>query len=102
MNVGDEKKINGKIIQKISRTICAIANNGPNSDGKIIIGVADKDNDAKIIEEIDKITPKIVGSRYVVGVNREANRIGISIESYVKKIGSSRISVGEMGSEIGV
>ena len=86
MDVGDKKKINGKIIQKISRTICAIANNGPNEDGKIIIGVADKDNDAKTIEEVDKITPKIVGSRYVVGVNREANRIGISIESYVKKI----------------
>ena len=40
----------------------------------------------KKIGETDKISPKIVGSRYVVGVKREANRIGISIESYVRKI----------------
>jgi hypothetical protein len=86
MDVGDTKKINDKIIQKISRTICAIANNGPNRDGKIIIGVADNDDDAKKIGETDKISPKIVGSRYVVGVKREADRIGIPIESYVRKI----------------
>lgn len=70
------------IIEKVVNTICAIANNGAGREGKIIIGVTDKDEDARRIEEIDGITPNSVGVRYVVGVNREAVRLGKTTEGY--------------------
>jgi hypothetical protein len=81
--------VDENIIDKVVKTICAIANNGPESVGKIIIGVTDKDNDAARIQEIDKIDPKKIGKRFVVGVNREAKRLGITlgitVEQYFSK-----------------
>lgn len=78
--------IDANVLAKIINTICAIANNGPESSGKIIIGVTDKDSDADRVMQIDAITPRKVGRKYVVGVDREARRIGISLEKYVSKI----------------
>lgn len=86
MNVGQDPKINNEVVQKIARTICAISNNGPSRDGKIVIGVADKESDARKIQETDKITPKQVGDRYVVGVDREAKKLRLTVESYIRKL----------------
>ncbi len=71
------------VIEKVIRTICAVANNGPNRIGKIVIGVTDKSSDAQRITELDKITPKKVGSRFVVGVKREAIAQNKSLEDYL-------------------
>jgi predicted HTH transcriptional regulator len=62
--------VDENIIDKIVKTICAIANNGPEAVGKIIIGVTDKDNDTAMIQEIDKIDQKKIGKLFVVSVNR--------------------------------
>jgi Protein of unknown function DUF262 len=79
-------KLNGgidpDIIERVVKTICAIANNGPKSVGKILIGVCDKETDADRVREIDRIEPKKVGSRFVVGVNREAVRLNVPLEKY--------------------
>lgn len=72
------------MLDKILRTICAIANNGPTSAGKILIGVADKESDAKRVLEIDGVEGKVIGKRTVVGVCREAKRLGKSMEDYVR------------------
>ncbi|MCA1299808.1 GmrSD restriction endonuclease domain-containing protein [Stappia indica] len=84
------------MLDKILRTICAIANNGPNSAGKILIGVADKEADIKRASEIDGVAGKVIGKRTVVGVCREAKRLGKSMEDYVQivvnHIKSSNIS----------
>ncbi len=73
------------IIDKVVKTICAIANIGPNSTGKVLIGVTNKTSDAELIKKIDGIEPKKIGKRFVVGVNREAKRLKISIEDYFSK-----------------
>ncbi|GER17414.1 GmrSD restriction endonuclease domain-containing protein [Variovorax boronicumulans] len=73
------------MIHKIVCTICAIANNGHGRVGKIILGVTDKDADAVRVRELDKIEPKKIGRRYVVGVEREAKVLGISMEKYISK-----------------
>ena len=73
------------MIEKVVKTICAIANNGPGVGGKIIIGVTDKDADAQRIREQDQIEPKKVGKRWVVGVSREARRLKLSTEQYYAK-----------------
>lgn len=70
------------IIEKIVKTICAIANNGPKSVGKILIGVCDTEKDATRVKEIDHVEPKKVGSRFIVGVTREASRLNYSLEKY--------------------
>jgi len=83
---GKERNIDLNIINKVCKTICAIANNGPKRGGKIFIGVADKQSDVdKIIELDNKITPKKIGQRSVVGVRREAIFLSITIQEYVSK-----------------
>lgn len=72
------------MLDKILRTICAIANNGPTSAGKILIGVADNEEDAKRATEIDGVVGKVIGKRAVVGVCREAKRLGKTMEDYVQ------------------
>lgn len=74
------------MLDKILRTVCAIANNGPKSAGKILIGVADKDADIKRVAEIDGVVGKAIGKKTVVGVCREAKRLGKSMEDYVQLV----------------
>ncbi len=74
-----------QVIEKVVKTICAIANIGPKSTGKILIGVSDKESDAARVKKIDKIEAKKIGKRFVVGVSREAKRLGISTEKYFSK-----------------
>jgi Protein of unknown function DUF262/Putative DNA-binding domain len=73
------------LIAKVIRTIAAIANNGPEREGKIIVGVADDESDATKISKLDKITPIKVSKKQVVGVAREANLLGLTAESYFSK-----------------
>lgn len=72
-------------IPQVVNTICAIANNGRNRSGTIIIGVADKDADAARIRTLDQIESRKVGSRHVVGIRREADRLGLKPETYFTK-----------------
>lgn len=84
------------MIAKVAQTIGAIANNGPNAGGKILIGVTDRPAHAKRVQEIDGTQPHKIGKRFVVGVNREAVRLGLTVEQYftmwkdgIKKAGLS-------------
>lgn len=72
--------------ERIIQTIAAIANNGPNVSGKIILGVADKTNDVERIVKLDQIQPRTVGKRTVVGITREAKALGKSVEEYFQLI----------------
>lgn len=83
--LSDGREEDVQLLDKVIKTICAIANIGPASIGKIIIGITDKKSDSDRIKKIDKIEPKKVGKRYVVGVNREAKQLGISVEKYFSK-----------------
>lgn len=80
-----KRAVDEGMIEKVVTTICAIANNGKGRVGKIIIGVTDKDADAERVGEIDKLEPKRIGRRYVVGVEREARFLGISLEDYISR-----------------
>ncbi|HVI54520.1 MAG TPA: DUF262 domain-containing protein [Luteibacter sp.] len=80
-----KRRIDDGVREKVLKTICAIANNGAGCSGKIIVGVTDKDADAQRIKEMFAIEPKKVGRRWIVGVDREAKALGISIEDYYAK-----------------
>jgi predicted HTH transcriptional regulator len=77
--------VDPNIIDKVVKTICAIANIGPKSSGKLLIGITDKKADADRAKTIDSVEPKKIGKRFVVGVNREAKRMGITTEQYFSK-----------------
>jgi hypothetical protein len=86
VNLNDKRDINQDLIERIFQTATAIANNGPHNVGKIMIGVTDKDSDAKRISELDNIEPHKVGKRFIVGINREAVALGISVDKYVSTL----------------
>jgi len=85
LSLSDQRNIDDQLIDKVMKTIVAIANNGVNRVGKVIIGVTDKDADANRIKLLDNIEPKKVGKRFVVGVTREAKVLGLSVENYLSK-----------------
>jgi hypothetical protein len=80
--LGLSRAVDQQLIDKVLNTICAIANNGPNKTGKVLIGVTDKDADATRVAELDGIAPRRIGKRHVVGVLREAKVLGLSTEDY--------------------
>lgn len=86
IQLSDERKEDENLPEKIINTICAIANVGPDADGFIFIGVADKKADADRIQEIDGVEATLVGNRYIVGVEREFALLGLQEEQYVNKI----------------
>jgi len=96
LSLDDGRAINTDLLDRIVSTACAIANNGAERAGRILIGVADKEDDIKRIVELDKVQPRMVGDRGVVGVAREAKALGISLEDYHgilrKHIGSANLS----------
>lgn len=83
LTLADKRTPDHNVIQKVICTICAIANNGPNRMGKVVIGVTDKPADVDRIIELDKILPKKVGKRFMVGVRREAIALGKTVEDYL-------------------
>jgi hypothetical protein len=86
-DLGDSRAYNTILLSKIVNTICGIANIGPDADGFVFIGIADKRADAEKIELIDSIqTVAIVENRYVVGIDRELKIEGLKMDGYLKKI----------------
>lgn len=85
-DLSTDRKINTDIFTKLVNTICGISNLGPDSDGYLFIGVADKKNDADRIKQLDNITPIEINTRYVVGIDREISLMNKSIDDYVNLI----------------
>ncbi|SFR84791.1 helix-turn-helix domain-containing protein [Sphingomonas jatrophae] len=85
LTLSDNRKIDDNVINKVLRTICAMANNGPGRDGRVLIGVCDKDADAVRVQKLDGVEPRKVGKRKVVGVSRESAFLKISPEQYLAK-----------------
>ncbi|MEU7502677.1 DUF262 domain-containing protein [Streptomyces griseofuscus] len=76
------REIDQVVIDRVIHTICAIANNGKGRAGTILIGVADKETDARRIRQLDAVEARKVGNRFVVGVRREAQVLGETPERY--------------------
>lgn len=85
INIQDDRIENKKLYGKIIKTICAIANIGPQSEGAIFIGVADNENDKDLIERNDNIESIKIGNRYVVGIDRELSMLDRTLEEYKRK-----------------
>lgn len=85
LKLDSSRSIDENILKKVIKTICAIANNSPDSAGKIIIGIVDSESDKNRVCELDKIEAKKISRKYVVGVSREARILNITVEEYFTK-----------------
>jgi len=79
-------KLNRKIVENIAREASAILNTKTSQKGYVIVGIADSNNDANRIKDIDSTSPVEFHDRQIVGVDREADRMGISLDDYQTKI----------------
>jgi hypothetical protein len=86
LRLDHERKMDPTIIATILDTICAIANVGPDADGFLYIGIADKAADAQRVHELDQIEPIKFDHVEIVGVEREAKKLGIAIDKYMRII----------------
>lgn len=77
-----QREVDEDVFRQVIETICGMANIGPDDSGHILIGVADKSKDADRIKDLDKVSPKIVAQRHIVGVAREAECLGLTTEQY--------------------
>lgn len=86
LRLSEDRKYDKKLENQIIYTICAMANIGPDTEGYIYIGVADKESDSKRIKTLDGIEPIQISNHFVVGVDREAKLLGVSVENYCRKV----------------
>jgi len=85
-DLSDKRKLNEKLYDEIIETICGIANIGPDEDGFLFIGVADKEADAERVKALDKIEFKTVNQRYIVGIDRELKLLKGNLDDYINKL----------------
>ncbi|GAB4375229.1 MAG: DUF262 domain-containing protein [Elainellaceae cyanobacterium] len=69
--------------EKILQNIAAMANLGRSKKGYVFVGVTDKEQDTKRIEQLDKINAPRFHSFGVVGLEREAKLHNVSLDQYV-------------------
>ena len=86
LRLSNDRKYDKALEEQILKTICAIANIGSKSEGYIFIGVADKEADAERIQELDGIMPVTISNHSIVGIDREATVLGITLEDYCRRI----------------
>ncbi len=82
LRLSNERNLDQELLQRILQTICGIANIGPDGAGYLFVGVADKKKDAERVKQLDQVKPYEINDRYIVGIDREAKLLGISIEEY--------------------
>ncbi len=86
-DLSNTRTFDKNILNKLVETACGIANIGPDADGYIFIGVADKAEDVNRIRKLDGIEPYILNaSRTIVGIDRELKIEKIKIDDYCKRI----------------
>lgn len=82
LSLGPARAPQPGFLDKIVKTISAMANNGPGRGGTLLVGVSDKPADTAKIVKLDSVAPIRVGHRDVVGVRREMQLLGETPEVY--------------------
>lgn len=86
LTLDPKRKFDKKSFEKIMMNMCAMANHGKNIKGRILIGIADKTSDTRRIEELDNINVNEINGFGIVGIEREAKILKMSLEDYLKFI----------------
>jgi len=86
LRLDKQKALDPTIIQVILETICAISNVGPEADGFVYVGIADKSADGDRVKNLYKVEPVKFDHVSIVGVEREAVQLGIQLDKYMRVI----------------
>lgn len=95
LRLDETRAIDGQLLNNLVETICGIANAGPESTGYLYIGIADKPSDVERIKQLDGVSPASIPSVsevQLVGVEREAKILGVSMDKYVRIIGEAIVN----------
>ncbi|SDQ80094.1 Uncharacterized conserved protein, contains ParB-like and HNH nuclease domains [Chryseobacterium soldanellicola] len=86
VDLSANRNINNNLYSEIIETFCGIANIGPDEDGFLFIGVADKIEDAERIKNLDNVNYRIINNRFIVGIDRELKIMKCNLDNYINKI----------------
>ena len=86
LRLDSERSADPDIKRVLLETICGIANIGPEADGFVYMGIADKEADGNRVRELYQIEPIKFDHVIIVGVEREAAHIGVSLDKYMRRI----------------
>lgn len=81
-----KSKIDLGIVAKILKTLTAINNSGPNRVGYVIVGVADKEQDAQAYQAKYRIPYTMINDLALCGIENDAIATSQSIDSYTHSI----------------
>ncbi len=82
----NETVLNKETIEKVIRTLTAINNVGPNKVGYVLVGVGDKEEDAKKYVKLYGGDYTLEGSFPVVGIEHDAKALKLSLDRYTHNI----------------
>lgn len=100
LDIVEVANINKKLLSKINEVICSMANIGPGSTGgNIFLGIADNEADSQRIEQVYGVTPHLFSGKYVFGIERECEKLGIDLDAYLRIIVDS-IRQSELSPEV--
>lgn len=77
---------NSTVISKCVKTLTAMANTRPRKEGVIVVGISDKERDARDYERYYSVHVPRYNEYYVPGVKEEAIRFYGSIQNFTKAI----------------
>ena len=86
LRLDGERSYDKALQSQILKTLCGMANMGPMSASYLYIGVADTERDAQRAALLDGIEPAEVAGHYIVGIQREVEVMGTTVEDYCKRI----------------
>ncbi len=80
-----EKKFNRACLEKIGKTLAAMANTKVSVIGYVIIGIADTAESAKCYDKLYGVKSSVFAERYINGIGEEAKNIYGSLDKYLQK-----------------
>ena len=86
LRLDDQKTPDPEIMRVLVETICAISNVGPDTDGFIYVGIADKSEDSERAKKLYNFEPVQFDHVSILGVEREAKSLGIELDKYMRRI----------------
>lgn len=80
------QEIDSKLIDKVLKTLTAINNTGPNRTGYVIVGVADKEEDAEKYSSLYNFKYDMVNDLALCGIDHEAAILKMNLDRYTHTI----------------
>lgn len=75
-----------RFIEKLQKTLTAMANTAPNAEGFLMIGISDSSDDTARIRSLYSVEPARHRDFDIVGVDREAKRMNLTPHDYFERL----------------